>query len=98
MFTYFYHLRERYQRGVICLAILTDDSLTWRPKEYRYMVGPTRVHFEYGIAKIIDIDDIVLQQSPNPFALFVWAYRAARRHGGCYEFVVCLPKSRADAR
>ncbi len=86
VFTYFYHLVERYQLPVASLVVLADIT-KWRPEPYRYQLLSTALQFEYGIVKLIDLDEDMLRQSKNPFALFILAHLASLRLRGDFQLL-----------
>ncbi len=87
MFVYFYHLRERHRLPVMSLAILADANPNWRPSDYEYQLGRTRVQFEYDTVKLLDIEQRALQETENPIALFVQAHLASLKYRGNYRLL-----------
>jgi hypothetical protein len=76
MFSYNYRLRDRYDCPVASLAILADDSVTWRPRSYQDSIWGCNVLFEFPIVKLSDYrsDWAALEASENPFAIVVMAH------------------------
>jgi hypothetical protein len=76
MYGYNYRLRDRYSCPVVSLAILTDDSKTWRPSSFRDELWGCSTHFEFPIVKLLDYqsDWAALAASRNPFAVVVMAH------------------------
>lgn len=74
MFIYNYRAFDLYHQPVISLAILGDDSKTWRPNSYQYGFGKSQVKFEFDIVKLLDYSDEELLESNNIFAIVVMAH------------------------
>jgi hypothetical protein len=76
MYSYNYRLRDRYNCSVVSLAILADDSKTWRPSGFRDELWGCSTHFEFPIVKLVDYeaDWAALEASRNPFAVVVMAH------------------------
>jgi hypothetical protein len=76
MFIYSLRIFDQFRQVPISLAILCDESLSWRPHEYGAIYPDTRLHFEFGTAKLLDWRDRAdeLESSNNPFATVVMAH------------------------
>lgn len=76
MFIYCLRIFDQFRQVPISLAILCDESLSWRPHEYRAIYPDTRLHFEFGTVKLLDWRDHMdeLESSDNPFATVVMAH------------------------
>jgi hypothetical protein len=76
MYGYNYRLRDRYACPVVSLAILADDSKTWRPSRFQDELWGCSTHFEFPIAKLLDYQEdwAALEASRNPFAVVVMAH------------------------
>ncbi|GAP94921.1 hypothetical protein [Leptolyngbya sp. NIES-2104] len=76
MYSYNYRLRDRYNCSVVSLAILGDESETWRPTHFREALWGCSVNFEFPIVKLLDYADQwdELETSRNPFAIVVMAH------------------------
>jgi hypothetical protein len=76
MYSYNYRLRDRYNCPVVSLAILADESETWRPQRYQDELWGCSTHFEFPIVKLTDYaaDWAALEASRNPFAVVVMAH------------------------
>jgi Domain of unknown function (DUF4351) len=76
MFIYSLRIFDQFRQVPISLAILCDESLSWRPHEYGAIYPDTRLHFEFGTAKLLDWRDRMdeLELSNNPFATVVMAH------------------------
>jgi hypothetical protein len=72
---FIYNLRifELYRQVPVSLAILCDESLSWRPQSYTVNYPDTQLNFNFGIVKLLDWRDRVeeLNSSDNPFAVVV---------------------------
>jgi hypothetical protein len=75
---FIYNLRifDLYRQIPVSLAILCDDTLSWRPQSYAVNYPDTRFNFEFGVVKLLDWRDRIdeLESSSNPFAIVVLAH------------------------
>jgi hypothetical protein len=76
---------NRYGILATSLAILCDNSPTWRPTTCELTAPLTRHTFEFGTIKLLDFKphEATLNQSPNPFAWITLAHlktQATRRN------------------
>jgi hypothetical protein len=80
MFTYNYRLRDRYNRPIASLAVLSDERSTWRPRSYTDELWGCRIQFEFPVVKLLDYGGnwSDLENSSNPFALVVMAHLKAK--------------------
>jgi hypothetical protein len=76
MYSYNYRLRDRYNCPVVSLAILGDDSKTWRPCYFHDELWGCATHFEFPMVKLADYQTqwSTLEASRNPFAVVVMAH------------------------
>ncbi len=74
MFIYNYRAFDLYNQPVISLAILGDESQTWRPSSYQYGLGNSQLIFYFSIVKLLDYHCVDLEQSQNVFAIVVMAH------------------------
>jgi hypothetical protein len=76
MFSYGLRIFDRFRVFPVCLAILCDDSRTWRPHEFNIDYPDTRLNFEFGMVKLLDFRDrwAELEASQNPFATITMAH------------------------
>jgi Domain of unknown function (DUF4351) len=76
MLTYNYRLRDRYNCTIVSLAILGDDSPTWRPNHFQDSRWGCTIAFEFPIAKLLDYeaDWEALEHNDNPFAIVTMAH------------------------
>ncbi|PZV23902.1 MAG: hypothetical protein DCF12_18210 [Snowella sp.] len=74
LFTYNYRLYDRYHRPVATLAVLADESLTWRPEGFSYHLFGSQMCLQFASVKILDYAPQLetLLQNTNPFALGQW--------------------------
>jgi hypothetical protein len=81
IFRYWYHLFDARLLPVVSLVILADTRRRWRPDHFELATYYTRVRFDFQPVKLVDLEDRIdeLEQSGNPFALFVVAHLAAKR-------------------
>jgi hypothetical protein len=80
MYTYNYRLFDRYDRPVVSLAILGDDSPGWRPDRYHQSLWGCQVGFQFPVIKLHDYREqgAMLEASANPFAIVVMAHLQTR--------------------
>jgi len=80
MFGYYARIRDRYQRPVISLAVLTDGRRRWRPATYRQDLWGCALHWRYPLVKLLDYRDreAELETHANPFAVVVLAHLKAQ--------------------
>jgi Domain of unknown function (DUF4351) len=76
MFTYCLRIFDQFRQVPISLAILCDESLSWRPSRYDADYPDTSLNFRFGTAKLLDWRDRIdeLESSNNPFATVVMAH------------------------
>jgi len=80
MFTYNYRLRDRYNRPIASLAVLSDDRPTWRPQSFTDELWGCRIQFDFPVVKLLDYGTnwSDLENNRNPFALVVMAHLKAK--------------------
>jgi hypothetical protein len=74
MFIYNYRAFDLYQKPVISLAILGDETNSWRPSSYQYGLGSSQLIFNFSSVKLLDYQWEELEQSNNIFAIVVMAH------------------------
>ncbi len=74
MFIYNYRAFDLYQKPVISLAILGDETNSWRPSYYQYGLGSSQLNFNFSSVKLLDYQWEELEQSNNIFAIVVMAH------------------------
>jgi hypothetical protein len=76
MFTYCLRIFDQFHQIPTSLAILCDESKTWRPQSYSTEYPDSSIYFRFGIVKLIDFWSCweELEQNPNPFAVVVMAH------------------------
>ncbi|WP_413171187.1 hypothetical protein [Anabaena azotica] len=74
MFIYNYRAFDLYQKPVISLAILGDETKSWRPNSYQYGLGNSQLLFNFSIVKLLDYQWEDLEQDNNIFAIVVMAH------------------------
>ncbi len=76
MFTYYYRLKDRFNRAVVSFAILSDDSPSWRPTRHVEELWGCKSTFEFRTVKLLDYQQqwSQLEMSRNPFAMVVMAH------------------------
>lgn len=80
MFVYNYRCFDRYRQPVLSLAILGDESPTWRPSSFGYGYGDCQMRLQFPIFKLKDQENRwrELEASSNPFAVMVMAHLKTR--------------------
>jgi hypothetical protein len=76
MFTYNIRIFDQFRQVPISLAILCDESLSWRPSRYEADYPDTSLSFRFGTVKLLDWRDCLdeLESSTNPFATVVMTH------------------------
>ena len=71
MYVYRYRISDKYDRPVASLAVLADDSASWRPTEYREDFAGCELRFRFPAVKLLDFADreVWLEAESNPFAI-----------------------------
>ncbi|WP_442598672.1 hypothetical protein [Neobacillus sp. D3-1R] len=77
MFRYYYRIFDKYERDIVAIALLTDESKHFRPNVYQRSSHGTVLTYRYNIYKFIDHSEDELLQSRNPFAIAVLAGKYA---------------------
>ncbi|NLY00294.1 MAG: cytosolic protein [Rhodopirellula sp.] len=76
MYVYNYRLFDRYNREVVSLVVLGDDSPDWRPDRFGYSRWGFQAGIRFPVVKLLDYasrsDE--LERSPNLFAIVVLAH------------------------
>ncbi|MFZ1597917.1 MAG: cytosolic protein [Anaerolineae bacterium] len=76
MYVYNYRLYDRYHRQVASLAVLADETMSWRPTEFSYNLWDCEIGIRFPAVKLLDYrarwDE--LEASSNPFAVIVMAH------------------------
>ncbi|HXT35813.1 MAG TPA: hypothetical protein VN837_09575 [Chloroflexota bacterium] len=80
MFTYYYHILDRYNHEVVSLAVLADERANWRPQQYTTSRWGCSLDFRYPLVKLADWRERTeeLSASAHPFATVLLAHLAAR--------------------
>ncbi len=82
MYIYHYRIYDKYKKKnveVVSLAVLGDDSETWRPTEYKYSRWGCEIEFKFPIIKLVDYKQEILETTLNPFAIIVIGYLQAKK-------------------
>ena len=79
MYQYHHRLEDRYKLPVLSVAVLADESESWRPHVYQSEVLGCKVRFEFPICKLVDFRDrwAELEAHPHPAALIIMAHLRA---------------------
>jgi hypothetical protein len=80
MYRYNHRLLDKHGRMPVSLAVLGDESPTWRPNTHSEGRWGCEVRFQFPVAKLVDYKgrDAELEANSNPFAAVVLAHRKAQ--------------------
>lgn len=83
MFRYYYRIFERYDNPIVCIAILTDPSIHWRPSFFTKEKWGCQLKLEFISIKIMDYTKKkqFLLNNKNPFAIVILIQLAAIEAG-----------------
>lgn len=84
MFEYGYRSWDRYRKKVASIALLGDDSPSFRPSRFAWQLWGSRMGYEFPVIKLLDYQARwpELEASPNIFAVVVMAYLKTRETRG----------------
>jgi hypothetical protein len=87
MYVYNHRLRDKHGRMAVSLAVLGDESNTWRPSSFREGRWDCEVQFKFPMVKLVDYkgQDAELEANPNPFVAVVLAHRKAQETKSDYD-------------
>jgi predicted transposase/invertase (TIGR01784 family) len=71
MFTYYYRIKDRYQREITAWAILTDPFISYKPTLFTSNFLGTSLNYQFNTYKILEQDPKSLEANDNPFAIVV---------------------------
>ena len=76
VFVYNYRIYDKYDIGVISLAILGDARPSWRPTSFSYGCGDAQTRIDFLSVKLLDYQKRweELEASDNPFAIVTMAH------------------------
>ena len=76
MFIYNYRIFDRFRHQVISLAVLGDETRSWRPTSYSYGQAGAKMTLEFLMVKLLDFEQrwSELEISSNLFAPIVMAH------------------------
>ncbi|MBM7572701.1 hypothetical protein [Aquibacillus albus] len=77
MFRYYYRIYDKFNRDIVAIALLTDDSKGFRPDTHHYSFHGTSLTYQYNMYKFNDHEEKELIESNNPFAIAVLAAKYA---------------------
>jgi hypothetical protein len=80
MFVYGYRIYDRYRRTVVSLAVLADETPSWRPRRFQVGRWGSRIGIRFPTVKLLDWAgrDAELEASDNVFATVVLAHLATQ--------------------
>jgi len=84
MYVYNHRLRDTYGRMPVSLAVLGDESRSWRPSVHAEGRWGCEVRFTFPTVKLVDYSgrDAVLEAAANPFAAVTLAHLKANETRG----------------
>jgi hypothetical protein len=84
MFIYHYRAFDLYRHPVVSLAILGDDTKSWRPSNYSYDLGGCKLNLDFPTIKLLDYKSnwAELESNLNPFALMIRAHLKTKETTG----------------
>lgn len=87
MYQYNYRAFDKYERPVISLAVLGDETNSWRPALYEYSLDGFQLRMQFPIVKVLDYESQWedLEQSANPFAIMIMAHLKTKATSGNLE-------------
>ena len=80
MYVYNHRLRDKYGRMPVSLAVLGDESASWRPDVHHEGLWNCTVEFRFPTVKLVDYTgcDALLEADANPFAAVTLAHLKAQ--------------------
>lgn len=80
MYIYQYRIFDHYAREVVSLAVLGDETASWRPTSFGYRRWGCELLFRFPVVKLLDYWQTwsVLEESVNPFAVVIMAHLQAQ--------------------
>jgi hypothetical protein len=85
MFQYYYRILDKYNRDVTSLAILTDKSKSFNPRMYEREFIGSSVEFKFNVYKVLNVNEIEIEKSNNPFASVILVVLTALKKGKISE-------------
>lgn len=80
IFVYNYRIFDLYELPVVSLAVLGDDSPSWRPTCFGWEVWGCSLELRFPIVKLVDFErDLRVVEGEEPMAILVAAHLAMRR-------------------
>ncbi|GAB4492263.1 MAG: DUF4351 domain-containing protein [Raineya sp.] len=77
MFVYFYRIKDRWQKDITALAILTDNNPEYLPNQYEYRFHRTRNLYQFDVFKILTKTEKELNIPDNPFSIVMLTAKRA---------------------
>ena len=80
MYIYQYRIFDHYAREVVSLAVLGDETASWRPTSFGYTRWGCELRFRFLVVKLLDYWQTwsMLEESVNPFAVVIMAHLQAQ--------------------
>lgn len=71
MFTYYYRIRDKYQREIAAWAIFSDRNKGFKPEKFEKSFLGTNIQYHFNTYKILDQSEDELRSSNNPFSVII---------------------------
>jgi predicted transposase/invertase (TIGR01784 family) len=80
MYIYNYRSYDRFNQEVVALAILTDESPSFRPTYYERETWRTKIRYDFNMFKVLDYEEAYYEKQENPFASVMLVARSFLRN------------------
>jgi predicted transposase/invertase (TIGR01784 family) len=77
MFQYFYRIRDKHQKDVLAMVILTDNDKDFHPKSYHYEFQKTKIEYHFDTFKILEKTERELNIPNNIFSIVMLVAKKA---------------------
>jgi predicted transposase/invertase (TIGR01784 family) len=77
MFQYFYRIRDKHQKDVLAMVILTDENKDFHPKKYEYSFQKTKIEYHFDTFKILEKTENELNIPNNIFSIVMLVAKKA---------------------
>ncbi len=87
MYVYRYRIDDKFNRPIVSLAVLADETANWRPNEYRESIADCELTFRFPTVKVLDFVDREewLEAETNPFAVVTLTHLKTQQTAGDNE-------------
>lgn len=77
MFTYFYRIKDKWQKDIMAFALYTDEDAKFYPTQYQYVYEQTELVYKFETFKLLTKTEQELHIPKNPFSLVMRCARKA---------------------